>query len=310
MASVSLSLNDVQWTDSGGSSGFFMGVINVASRHHSSLIWVDIVGTCTPLAHWTRTHRRTRSRLAMAYSSNAIPTTFSWLGSPLKGWSFRKWVNVIGNSASFLNSTFTSISNSPQPCSRTSNGKWSITTSTESTESTSLVLTERGMKCESHGFDEGRQVLPIDSSEINYTLIWLCTFYPSNHTYYSVADRFPSTKRSIHAQRGQPPTIKSCIQPIRAFLLSAAWLVWKQTQRLLVAINVLVQAEIGTMRLASTLQLANSLLRHATHLVIVALIPLSLLLDPPDVMTSLHGTSLPWPHPISPTICETIPISS
>lgn len=47
------------------------------------------------------------------------------------------------------------------------------------------------------------------------------------------------------------------------------------------------------MRLASTLQLANSLLRHATHLVIVALVPLSLLLDPPDVMTSLHGTSLP-----------------
>ena len=134
MASASLSLNEVQWTDSGGNSGLFIGVINVASRCYASLFQMDIAGTCTLSVHWTRTRHRTRSPLAGGHSSNAIPTTFSWLGSPLKGCSFRKWVNVIGSSASFLNSTFTSISNSPQPCSRTSNGKWSITTSNENTK--------------------------------------------------------------------------------------------------------------------------------------------------------------------------------
>lgn len=63
-----------------------------------------------------------------------------------------------------------------------------------------------------------------------------------------------------------------------------------------VRINIAVEAQIYGVRLASTLELLNRLLRHCCHLFIIAFVPLSLVLYPTHVVTSSHRIALHHHH--------------
>ena len=77
------------------------------------------------------------------------------------------------------------------------------------------------------------------------------------------------------------------------------------TNTVCVRIDIAVEAHVCGVRLAAALQLLDRLLRHRSHLRIVALVPLALVLYPAHVVASLHRIALA--HHLSPPFppCET-----
>ena len=124
---------------------------------------------------------------------------------------------------------------------------------------------------------------------------------PIVHVALLVAVAHPPRDRSVHERHNN---LLSTLLPIRTCVSGFLCITDRNesdlsTNRTLVRVDVAVEAQIHGVRLAPALQLFDRLLRHRRHLLVVALVPLALVLDPPHVVTSLHRIALIQHPPLS-----------